>query len=349
MHSAAHIVEGTPTMESEAARKCSLYVDTFSAPPAEQFDLFRSWWHGICEPEPPQTRGQSYRAHQLLWDLGTFSFMHLELSDANSQRFRHLKKPVVDSWYVRLPLYLGKNFKRVTGKLEVKSLAAPSESASEGNTALLIFMPPTLPCIQSSKVELREEASSLLEDYMVLLDRSLKVLRAEDIPHIAIATTSLLTACLTESRDDIVASRSAIDAVIIERACKMIKGQLRSRDLTSDMLCRELGVSRSRLYRIFEPCGGVSAYIRRQRLIGTRDMLADRSDGRPISAVAEEWGFTDPSTYSRMFRKEFGITPKEARMEGWQGRQPMAQQQNGVPPDGPYSLSDILLRNHFGI
>ncbi len=75
----------------------------------------------------------------------------------------------------------------------------------------------------------------------------------------------------------------------------------------------------SRLYRLFEPFGGISSYIRRQRLLRTRDALSDSSDTRPIARIAEQWGFFDASAYSRTFRYEFGISPRDAREAGWDG------------------------------
>lgn len=105
--------------------------------------------------------------------------------------------------------------------------------------------------------------------------------------------------------------------MIMARAKKLIAAQLAKRDLSPEKLCRDLNISRSRLYRIFAPSGGISNYIRRQRLLRTRDILSDDKDRRSISLIAEEWGFMDPSTYSRTFRREFGMTPKEARETGW--------------------------------
>src|SRR4029078_9125098 len=111
-----------------------------------------------------------------------------------------------------------------------------------------------------------------------------------------------------------------IDTVVMHRARRFVGRKLADPDLTPEILCTELGVSRSRLYRLFESFGGVSAYIRRQRLLKTRDALSDSSDRRSISRIAEQWGFTEPSAFSRTFRQEFGISPSGAREEGWSGR-----------------------------
>jgi AraC-like DNA-binding protein len=96
------------------------------------------------------------------------------------------------------------------------------------------------------------------------------------------------------------------------------------------------------LYRIFEPLGGVSTYIRQQRLLKTRDALADSSDRRSISRIAEEWGFVDPSAYSRAFRHEFGISPSEARQEGWVNGTSLTRQTVQHSSNGKLSLGHLL-------
>jgi len=351
MDAKVHASERPGNTGGEELLKCAFEVDTRSASPAEQFDLFRSWHERVADAELLQERIHSFPAHEKAWDLGTLIAVTLELPGSGYRyRWRHLKKATIDNWCLFLPLSRSRNpgGNPAAGKPVLESYAEPFEYVTEDDAFFAFFMPHNLPFLQSPRVEIREEAKGLLADYMLLLHRSIPDLRVADIPHVVTATTSLFAACLSLSHDRFVEAQHAIDSVIVERASKIIGQKLNDPNLTPDKLCRELGVSRSRLYRIFEPVGGVSNYIRRKRLLKTRDILADSSDGRPISTVAEDWGFTDPSTYSRMFRKEFGITPKEARVEGWRGVQLVTPQQISQPDDRIKTLSDLLLRNCFG-
>lgn len=347
-----------PTADRAAATgvqetlKCAIDVDTFSASPTEQFDLFRSWHEGVSEAQPIQENFQTFPAHEMVWDLGTIAALRLEVLGA-SKRYRwcHLKRAMVDNWFLFLPFSKDRNSgeKRKAGKLIMGSLAEPFEYVAEEDAYVGLIIPRSLPFIQSCRIEIRDESSRFLADFMLLLDRSLPDLRVADVPHVTAATANLFAACLTLSRDHIVEAQNAIDAVIADRASKIIAQKLNDPDLTPDRLCRELGVSRSRLYRIFEVLGGVSNYIRRKRLLKTRDILADRSDGRPISIIAEEWGFMDPSTYSRMFRKEFGITPREARAEGSRHRSPALLQQSSPSHTEVHTLGNLLLQHSFAL
>lgn len=315
-------------------------MDTSSVPPVEQFGLFRNWNAGVAEVTLLDEGRRSFLAHQLVWSLGKLTFTHLKASDVR-YGWRHLRKPVIDNWYLHLPL---PKFRAVggglaAGNLDLRSLADPFECTSETSDHLSLYMPRNLHFIQSSRIEVSENAKQFLADYLLLLHRSLPGLRSADQPHIAEATTSLLAACLMPSRDRTAEAQRPIEAVIMNRVSQIIATHLADPALTPELLCREIGVSRSSLYRIFEPLGGVSTYIRRARLRKTRDSLADISDGRPISTIAEQWGFLDPSAYSRMFRKEFGIPPREARAEGWLGVK-FARPTNGAP-----TLHSLLLGN----
>lgn len=350
MDAKVHPADGSQSIQGDAPLKRVIDIDTSSAPLARQFDLFRSWNEGVCEFEPVQEKFQSFPARQTAWDLGSMAAIRLGLpGEGNRYRWRHLKRAKVDNWYVFLPLSKDQSDgeKSRAARPVMQSLAEPFEYVGEDNGCVALIMPRSLPFIRSSRVAIRDESSLLLTDFMLLLDRSLPNLRAADVPHIVAATTNLLAACLTLSRDHIVGAQNAIDSVVIERASKIIERKLRDPDLTPQKLCRDLGVARSRLYRIFEPVGGISTFIRRKRLLKTCDILADCSEGRPISTIAQEWGFTDPSAYSRMFRKEFGMTPKEARAEGWCGRPPTLLLQSGPLEEGKNALGNLLLRNCF--
>ncbi len=74
----------------------------------------------------------------------------------------------------------------------------------------------------------------------------------------------------------------------------------------------------------------------------TRDALADSSDRRSISRIAEEWGFTDPPAFSRAFRHEFGVSPREAREEGWLGGASFSGRHGRYSVHGARSLGDLL-------
>ncbi|MFI8930467.1 helix-turn-helix domain-containing protein [Streptomyces sp. NPDC053474] len=58
----------------------------------------------------------------------------------------------------------------------------------------------------------------------------------------------------------------------------------------------------------------VAATIRHRRLARCRaDLVADRYAAVPIHTIAARWGFTSAAAFSRVFRREYGISPREFR------------------------------------
>lgn len=94
-------------------------------------------------------------------------------------------------------------------------------------------------------------------------------------------------------------------------------------------------MSRSQLYRLLEPEGGVATYIQRRRLRESFAILCDVSNNRPIGTVAEMLCFADASSFTRAFRREFGMSPKEVR----------AASLGGLSPQMPMAAGTQDIRN----
>jgi AraC-like DNA-binding protein len=77
-----------------------------------------------------------------------------------------------------------------------------------------------------------------------------------------------------------------------------------------DELARRCGASRRTLERLFVVDVGASigAWRRRCRLVEALRLLAD---GRPVTAVAHDVGYSTPSAFGAMFRAELGVAPRD--------------------------------------
>jgi AraC-like DNA-binding protein len=97
---------------------------------------------------------------------------------------------------------------------------------------------------------------------------------------------------------------------------RFIEAELSSPDLNAERLGRQFGVSRSALYRLFVPLGGISGYVRQRRLARAYRELAT-GDGRfaRISEVAYRWRFESPAHFAQAFRAEFGCAPRDVRAQ----------------------------------
>ena len=74
-------------------------------------------------------------------------------------------------------------------------------------------------------------------------------------------------------------------------------------------------ISERHLYNILGASGITLAdWIRKQRLERCRnDIAASAFHATPIASIARGWGFTDPSSFTRMFKNAYGMSPREWR------------------------------------
>ncbi|MEM8887865.1 MAG: DNA-binding response regulator, partial [Bacteroidota bacterium] len=99
------------------------------------------------------------------------------------------------------------------------------------------------------------------------------------------------------------------DAFIL-KVRAVIEENMQNPDLGVDLLCEKLGLSRTQLYMKVKALTNRSAtqYIRAIRLFKAKELL--QASDQPVSQIAYEVGFSDPSYFSRAFSKEFGFPPK---------------------------------------
>jgi AraC-like DNA-binding protein len=71
-------------------------------------------------------------------------------------------------------------------------------------------------------------------------------------------------------------------------------------------------MSRSNLYRPLEDKVGVAQYIQSQRLLEAHSILAHPANTQSITTLAEDLCFSDASSFSRAFKRQFGSLPSEA-------------------------------------
>ncbi|GJD61831.1 helix-turn-helix domain-containing protein [Methylobacterium frigidaeris] len=97
------------------------------------------------------------------------------------------------------------------------------------------------------------------------------------------------------------------------RVVAYIERHLGDPGLTSAAIAAGAGLSRSALYRLFEPAGGVARFVQQQRVARLRRSLSRADEDRTIDELASAAGFTSPSHAGRLFRDAFGIPPGEYR------------------------------------
>ena len=275
--------------------------------------------------EPRRSRELGYLGRITAWNLGS-----LVLARATSQASvftrddRLLRADGFDHWTLLAPssgTIVADAAVAGAGGCQARALHSVDHGSNSDIDALFLVVPRDLCHPHASELDRLHGANlpagpgRLLVDYLRSLYRQLPLLDLDQLPMLVDATRNMVIACAAPSRNAMEQAMPAIQATQMERAKQFIRDNLLQASLDTRELCRYLGMSRSSLYRLFEPLGGVARYIRSARLLDAHRALSTASDTRPVYAIARERGFDDPSEFSRAFKHQFGYSPTEARSE----------------------------------
>ena len=195
--------------------------------------------------------------------------------------------------------------------LETRAQRSSALSLVIPRDALLSFMPPGNAHV-GSVIPAGSAVGKILGHHLLAVWKSLHRASADEDERITRSVIGAVAGAFSGYGRDESVERLADDHVL-DAICDYIERNLSADELTPEHLCRTFGCSRARLYRLFQPLGGVAAYIRRARLKRCLHDLTEPLGPRgSVIDVATRWGFTSHSHFSRLFRAHFGITPTEA-------------------------------------
>ena len=105
----------------------------------------------------------------------------------------------------------------------------------------------------------------------------------------------------------------SLDHSFVLKVRKVIEEHLDDTSFDVESLCRELGLSHSQVHRKLAALTGLSAthFMRYVRLVHAKELL--KKSWITVSSIAHDCGFADPAYFSRIFKKEFGLSPQEWR------------------------------------
>lgn len=298
-------------------------------------DQFEAWHESISvifntSPLPEQRPEDGFDATLSAYHLGN---LLLSQVDFDGQRFerdrRKLTLDGMDHYLVQLYstgglLGVADDRERTLlgGDVQILDLARTNDTVARPSTTIGVVVPrealrEAMPGADDLHgLVLRGDAGTggLLADYMRSLIARGSSIDMADAPSIAQATTDMIAACFRTTATTVARARPVLEATLLERIRTHIETVLGSPELGPDSLCLAFRLSRTQLYRLFEPLGGVAAYIQARRLARAHADLADPAKApRKIFEIAYRWGFVSEAHFSRAFRRAFGLTPGDVR------------------------------------
>ncbi|MFC3230039.1 helix-turn-helix domain-containing protein [Marinibaculum pumilum] len=131
----------------------------------------------------------------------------------------------------------------------------------------------------------------------------------------------LLALALTAPAAALESDESAVRLAHLRRLYRAIDRHLGEERLGPDFLARDLGLSPRYVQKLLAARGEtVSATIRARRMAAARIRLADPARrGHSVATIAYGLGFADPAHFSRLFKAETGLSPRDWRRQRMQG------------------------------
>ena len=292
----------------------------------DRFDAWRTV-HSAAFDLTPSQDNRNFRGRHRTWDLGGMAFQTFE---SDGLRFAGLaeqtKRDPLDHWVISLFVNgrctIGDSkvlLENVSGIPHLTALGDPFHGEITAGKAHLLYIPrdtcrETAHLLDAASLTLLQDGmGGIFADYMLSLESRMPQLQQDDLAELVAATRALLLAAIAPSPDRLEEAGALINHALLERARQCVQDNLQNPALDVNFILRGLGVSRSRLYRLFEASGGIMHYIQKRRLLAAHKVLADPAGGRRIFEVAEDFCFNDAAEFSRAFRREFAYSPSDVR------------------------------------
>jgi AraC-like DNA-binding protein len=322
-------------------------------------DAWRAWYDAIFDVTPQQPSNDDFIATNSTWAVPGLTLSRVTSpANAVSRTKSLIRHNPADHWSLTLSKKTvskvttrGRSFEVPPQTPFIVSLGEEiniDRNQEDERVQLLLArdsfqaIAPVLDAVTG--MALNSAGARMLADYILLLEQNVPALEADAANRMSSAVNAMLLACLAPTADRQLVAHDHIKLTLMERVREAVRRNLRSPSLGPARLCREAAMSRSQLYRLLEHEGGAARFIQRQRLSESVAMLCNAGSNFRIAQVADLLCFADASSFSRAFRREFGMSPTDVREAASAGLPP-------IPPlkaklgSGTRTFSDCLSRS----
>jgi AraC-like DNA-binding protein len=242
----------------------------------------------------------------------------------------HIRKSQVDHYALALSIaqegpsrHLVDNnrlFEQRTHEPLLYDMARPIRMDIKSGTDVTLFVPrDAIDALLPRRLDLhgvlpRGAVARLLADHLKLLSERAEALTLDEAQLVSRSTLHLIAASLAPMADSMALARPQLEYLLVRRIGSYVDQHLADPGLSVEQLCAAFHLSRTTLYRLLEPVGGVAAFIRERRLSKINELLVASDQRLHLKRLAFDFGFRSATHFSRAFREQFGYAPSEANV-----------------------------------
>jgi AraC-like DNA-binding protein len=303
----------------------AIHFDTADLPETERFERWRTAVPVYEVSQDPGVAPESFQALVDAWFLGE---MVVSTNQLPALRFHRTRAKAEADGSDQLSVIMlrrgtwtgeldGCPMSAGPGQIVMFDLTRPTDvfSRENSNITLRIARGPIVaatPGIDLHGFMFEGPIGRVLADHMMLLVRRLPELPQIEAAAVVNATVGLIASCIASSK----VAQEDLPLREIQtrhRVFRYVDENIGKPDLTAAKIGKQLGMSRSVLYRAFEPLGGIAQYVRARRLEAAHVQLENTNVASRISDIARTFGFSSDTQFSRAFRTRYGYNPRRAR------------------------------------
>ena len=303
------------------------YLSANEIPLEHQFEV----WKQTATPlfnVVPMSKTQSFSCSATSYLVEQLTFTHTTFDKMQFTRTsRHLSRHGSDcitlqyycSGHIQGVLESGDPLQMASDLISIQDYAHPFSGIAETTNQFTVIIPRHVIAVHDQIYQryptfswpVNSPAGRVLTQAWLTIWQTLPHTSQAEAPEIAQGFIGLLNGLLSTQEN--IATRAQVELATVDAMKAYLRDNLHLSDVGANMLCQVFNCSRATVYRLFKAEGGVHAYVREQRLARCYQELRQLafSPRKTISEIASQWGFADASSFSRLFRKQYGMPPSD--------------------------------------
>lgn len=290
-------------------------------------------WHELCRPafeitalqpnQPFHAAFQFYSVHGLVFNRTSYAATRYQRTRQHigSDERDHLIVHLLLKGRENIDVIGGTNGFMAPDRVVLRDWAHPFTSESTAAEQISVMIPRHLVTASDITYEshpilswsLDSLPGRLLGTAITQIWESLPNLESAEAPAIASGFLGLLNGLVADELNN--TSQQILHKPVTVQAMKTyLVRHLQDPGLGANQLVEAFRCSRATVYRLFQDSGGVTAFIRNQRLDACLEELTRPSNSTTaVRDISKSYGFEDNAHFHRAFKKRFGLTPREAQ------------------------------------